>query len=96
MILFGQYTAKEREEALGRRREPTRRERSRPQVELPLKQIKTMPALFQPRELFPADAKRSEEHVKSLKRAVAIHGDIEPPMVIKLKGTGVQSDYAAA
>jgi hypothetical protein len=74
MILLGQYTA-EREEAL----EDAERRRDvkghTPMVELPLKQIKTMPALFQPRELFPsakANAERrtvDEEHVKSLKRA---------------------------
>jgi hypothetical protein len=50
MILFGQYTAKEREEALedAERRRDVKGHTST--VELPLKQIKTMPMLFQPRE----------------------------------------------
>src|SRR5262249_53047900 len=93
MILLGQYTAKEREEALGdaeRRRDVKGHTDT---VELQVKQLKTMPVLFQPREFLGMDGKGNratvdEEHVKSLKRAVEIQGDIDAPMVIKLKGTG--------
>jgi ParB-like nuclease domain len=59
----------------------------KPTVELSLKQIKVLPVLFQPRERL--DGKTTDTwHVKSLKHAVKVYGDIEPPTVIRLKGTG--------
>jgi ParB-like chromosome segregation protein Spo0J len=57
-----------------------------------------MPVLFQPREFIGVDTKNNratvdEEHVKSLKRAVEIYGEIEPPLVIKLKGPGTPTGF---
>jgi ParB-like chromosome segregation protein Spo0J len=93
MILLGQYTTKEREEALEDAERRLDLKGHMPIVELPVKSVKTMPVLFQPREFIGGDKENNRatldpDHVKSLKRAVEIHGDIEPPMVIKLKGTG--------
>jgi hypothetical protein len=87
MILFGQYTAKERKEALIDAESRLDLKGHTPMVELQVKQLKTMPVLFQPRERLDQRT-TDEEHVKSLKRAVDIYGGIEAPMVIKLKGTG--------
>jgi ParB-like nuclease domain len=92
MILFGQYTTAQREEALADAEHRLDVKDHAPTVELPVKNVKTMPELFQPREFFKgADGGRAttdEWHVKSLKRAVSIYGDIDPPLVIKLRGTG--------
>jgi hypothetical protein len=87
MILLGQYTAAERKKALEDAERRIDLEDHKPTVELRVKQIKTMPALFQPRERLDGGI-TDTWHVKSLKRAVQIYEDIEPPLVIRLKGTG--------
>jgi hypothetical protein len=87
MILFGQYTAAEQETALEDAARRLDTEDHTPTVELSVKQIKLMPVLFQPRERL--DMRNVDAgHVKSLKRAVKVYGDIAPPTVIRLKGTG--------
>src|SRR5262245_29000352 len=93
MILFGQYTTAQREEALADAERRLDLKGYTPTKELSVKQIKTMPMLFQAREFIGVDKENNratvdEEHVKSLKRATEIYGDIEPPLVIRLKGTG--------
>jgi ParB-like nuclease domain len=89
MILFGQYTTSQREEALEDAERRLDTKGHTPTVELPVKKVKTLPVLFQPREFIGVDAKNNratvdEQHVKSLKRAVEIYGELEAPLVIKL------------
>src|SRR5262245_8428505 len=93
MILFGQYTTAQREGALEDAERRLDTKEHTPAVELPVKNIKTLPVLFQPREFIGVDAKSNratvdEEHVKRLKRVVEIYGGLDAPLVIKLNGTG--------
>jgi ParB-like nuclease domain len=92
MLTFGQYTAAQRKEALEDAERRVDTKRHSPAIELQVKQIKTMPVVFQPRELGhtpSGDSKTVDEwHVKSLTRMAIIRGELDPPLVIKLNGKG--------
>jgi hypothetical protein len=80
--------AKKREEALAAAEKKLTLEGHTPTVRLKPNEISTLPEIFQPREftfgLRPVDGL----HVKALQREIGIHGELDPPCVIKLKRTG--------
>jgi hypothetical protein len=57
--LFGQYTTAQSEEALDDAERGLDTEGHTPTVELQVRNVKTMPALFQPREFIGADGKNN-------------------------------------
>jgi hypothetical protein len=86
------YTAREREDACAEA-EQLLTTKGRPKGEpaiVPLKpsQIKTRPELFQPREFSYGFRELDRDHVKKLVRALETSGDLDPIVVIKLKGKG--------
>jgi len=50
--------------------------------------ISAIPAIFQPREFTFGLREHDRIHVKSLQHEIAIHGELDPPLVIKLKRDG--------
>jgi ParB-like chromosome segregation protein Spo0J len=89
MMRFGTYTTLQREEALADAERKLDRQGHSPIAKVPVNKLKIMPKLFQPREFSPDTRKTTNsEHVKSLTRAVELFGELDPPLVIRLKHKG--------
>ena len=50
--------------------------------------IRAIPEIFQPREFTFGLRDKDKAHIIALKQEIAIHGELDPPPVIRLRGDG--------